>query len=800
VGAGAPGGNAFDISLVGDEGAQPNPCLLEWMRVTHNLTFDGLDNPSLDSTGEALNAAFEKIRAGLRAAQLPWRVEENAALAILKCAAFQMWKDLDRNWPILMENSVVRHFIEHPGNAFEQVPLDEVPFKEENLVLPLAADGSQMLAIAAAMDGKSFVLEGAPGSGKTQTIANLIAHGLEMGKRVLFVSGKEAALEAVSQRLEGIGLRDFTLEAYGARMSMLDIRQQLKRSMRAAADAHERVWKTAFDKYASAVTALRDYSESLHAPNAAGFSLWSAYDELVRLGGGPGWELDPKHIGKVNAGAMLESLDRAVQISQKIGDPERDHWLLLGLDSVDNLTFTTLTRSLEDLALARKRVQELGRGWPDAFRELKPGRVMATLNECVTANQLGLLPSKAYFRDIDRPAWRSAVSALREKLAFFLDSNHEALSMLAPGLIDSPMLNDWTIRATSLSKARLFAEYRRKAIRSAIKPLVHSDIDLGGPNLLDVLQSAQSIRTQVAELRTHAVAIVGLILPTNWAAHRPRALEELNAAIKLSQSAVWLERTAPTAWLKALEPKEAREIGTLKEIEAAWLRWLSVIGATEHSVDQWLAGRPWLEAWDEAMTCWENDLAGTGLLQLQRHASLRKELRAIERAGGIDFANRLAHRAFPLDNAEAVMRRGLALASLHERLVACGMENFDDATQDKAVCAFLENVREARKFAIQAGPARLLARRPFRTNNILGEVTALVRQVERKRTGMGLREISARYPEALLTFAPAFLMSPGSAAHILDAGALKFDLVISTKPPGFGQPKPLARWGGAWLL
>jgi len=776
---GTSGESAFNIFLVGDEAAQPNPCLLEWLRVTHNLTLDELgSNFGLDSASVMLYAAFEKIRASLTAAQLPWRIEENASLAILKCSAFQMWKDLDRNWPILMENSVVRHLVEHSEDAFEQAALNDVPFEEKNQVFPLAADGSQMVAIAAAMDGKSFVLEGAPGSGKSQTIANLIAHGLEMGKRVLFVSGKEAALEAVSQRLETIGLKDFTLEAYGSRMSMHDIRQQLRRSMRAAADANERVWKAAYDKYAGSVMTLRDYSARLHMPNAAGFSLWSAYEELARLGEGPGWELDPRHIGKVDIQAMLGALDRAVQISRKIGEPEHDHWLLLGLDSVDNLTFTTLTRALEDLALARRRVQELGRGWSDAFRELKPGKMLAALNECVAANQLGLLPSKAYFRDIDRPAWRNATAALREKLEFFLSSNREALSRLAPGLIDSSILNDWTIRATSLDKVKLLAEFRRKPIRAAIEPLVRNDVDLRGHNLLDILQIAQNVRSQIAELKTHAVAIIGLILPANWAAHRPRALEELDTAINLSQEAVWLERVAPVTWLKALEPKDAQEIGTLKVIEAAWSRWLSIIGATEHSVDQWLAGRTWLEAWDEAMLRWENDLAGTGLLQLQRHASLRKELRAIERAGGIDFANKLAHRTFPLDEAESVMLRGLALGSLHERLAACDMENFDDAAQNKEVSAFLESAREARKFAIQAGPARLLARRPFRANNILGEVTALVRQVECRRTGMGLREISARYPEALLTFAPAFLMSPGSVAHILDAGALKFDMVI----------------------
>ena len=777
-GMGVLGESSFDISLVGDEGAQPNPCLLEWLRATHNLALDGLDSPSSEGIGNTLEAAFKKIRASLVAAQLPWQIEENANLAVLKYSAFQMWKDLGRNWPILMENSVVRHLVEHSGEAFEQMPLDGMSFKEESLVFPLAADGSQMAAIMAAMDGKSFVLEGAPGSGKSQTIANLIAYGLEMGKRVLFVSGKEAALEAVSQRLEAIGLRDFTLEAYGSRMSMHDIRQQLKRSMRATADAHERVWKVAFDKYAGTVIALRDYAARLHAPNAAGFSLWSAYEELTRLGEGSGWDFDPKNVGKIDTRTMSDALGRVVEINQKVGGLQCDHWLLLGLDSVENLTFATLTGALEDLALARKRIQELGRGWLDAFKELKPGKMFATLNECVAANQLGLLPSKAYFRDIDRPAWQNATAALQEKLEFFLDSNREALSMLSPGLVDSPKLNDWTIQATNLAKAKLLAEFRRKPIRTAVRPLVRHGVSLEGHNLLDVLQSAQNIRAQVVELRTHAVAIVGLILPANWAAHRPKALEELGTAIKLSQGAVRLERVAPAAWLKSLEPKDAREIGTLKEIEAAWSRWLSIIGATEHSIDQWLAGRSWLQAWDEAMPHWENDLAGTGLLQLQRHALLRKELRAIERAGGVDFANNLAHRTFSLDEAETVMRRGLALGSLHERLAVCGMEDFDDAAQNKMISAFLESVREARKYAIQAGPARLLARRPFRANNILGEVTALVRQVERRRTGMGLKEISARYPEALLTFAPAFLMSPGSVAHILDAGALKFDMVI----------------------
>lgn len=778
IGAEGLSESVFGLSRVGDEPAQSNACLAEWLRTVHGLALDGLDSPAFDLTASVLGTACEKMRQSLLSAKIPWRIEESASLAILDYAMFHIWKDIDRSWPVFMENSVVRRFIDCSDGEAGQVSPDDATFAEERLPLPLPADGSQMAAIAAALDGKSFVLEGAPGSGKSQVIVNLIAHGLEMGKRILFVSGKEAALETVSQRLESIGLGDFTLAAYGSRMGMNDIRQQLKRSMRATVDTNEKTWKAAFDRYAGTVAALRDYTERLHARNAAGFSLWSAYDELARLGDGPGWELDPNHIGRIDVQAMSDALGQAVQSIQKIGGAEHEHWLLLGLDSVDNLTFTTLTSALEALAAARKQIRELGRGWPDAFRELKPGKMLITLNECVAANQLGLLPSKAYFRDIDRAGWRSAVASLREKLEFFIDTNQDALSTLVPGLTDSPMLNDWTIRATSLEKAKFFAEFRRRSLRKAIGPLVGNGVSLKGSNLLSVLQSAQHIRAQVTELRTHAAAIVGLLLPTNWGAHRPHAQGELDAAINLSKNAVWLERNAPMSWLKALEPKDAQEIGTLKEIEAAWSRWLNIIGATEHSIEQWLGGRNWLDVWDESMPRWEGDLAGTGLLQLQRRAMLRKELRAIGLAGGVDLADKLARNAFSLDEAETMMRRGLAQASLQERLIACGMEDFDAAAQDKAVSDFLENTLDARKCAIQAVPARLLARRPFRTNSIFGEVTALVRQIERKRAGMKLREISARYPEALLTFAPVFLMCPGSVASILDAGALKFDMVI----------------------
>ena len=60
-------------------------------------------------------------------------------------------------------------------------------------VMPLPADSSQIAASLAAMQGRDFVIVGPPGTGKSQTIANMIACCLDARKTVLFVAEKAAA-------------------------------------------------------------------------------------------------------------------------------------------------------------------------------------------------------------------------------------------------------------------------------------------------------------------------------------------------------------------------------------------------------------------------------------------------------------------------------------------------------------------------------------------------------------------------------------------------------------------------------
>lgn len=81
--------------------------------------------------------------------------------------------------------------------------------REEQLFPIFPLDASQENALLKVRQGKSLVVEGPPGTGKSQLIANLVSDYIARGKKVLVVSQKRAALDVVFERMEKAGFGDF---------------------------------------------------------------------------------------------------------------------------------------------------------------------------------------------------------------------------------------------------------------------------------------------------------------------------------------------------------------------------------------------------------------------------------------------------------------------------------------------------------------------------------------------------------------------------------------------------------------
>jgi hypothetical protein len=78
----------------------------------------------------------------------------------------------------------------------------------DSVALVIPADPSQVAAIRLTRTAPAVVVDGPPGTGKSQVIVNLIADALARGERVAVVSEKRAALDVVANRLSGAGLGD----------------------------------------------------------------------------------------------------------------------------------------------------------------------------------------------------------------------------------------------------------------------------------------------------------------------------------------------------------------------------------------------------------------------------------------------------------------------------------------------------------------------------------------------------------------------------------------------------------------
>lgn len=265
-----------------------NLTLLELLRHDFELRIPGLGGtlPG-DDSGVDVVGVWNMVRRAVR--DLPgFEVVEDVMLGTFSFAKYLMWRDLVDRQDQLKESPVVRHLMERGTESFhcrgEFLQPNELDRKVDpaKLYAPLPADSSQLSAVVASGNDCDFVLDGPPGTGKSQTIANMIAHNLALGRRVLFVAEKRAALDVVYRRLEERGLGDFCLELHSNKASKADVLKQLERAW----DARDALSEEEWNREAVEVRRLRDSLNGLvhllHAEQPNGLTLHEAIGRVVR--------------------------------------------------------------------------------------------------------------------------------------------------------------------------------------------------------------------------------------------------------------------------------------------------------------------------------------------------------------------------------------------------------------------------------------------------------------------------------------------------------------------------------------
>ena len=176
--------------------------------------------------------------------------------------------------------------------------------------MPLPADSSQLAATLAAAQGRDFVVVGPPGTGKSQTIANMIAACLAAKKTVLFVAEKTAALDVVYRRLRGHGLGDHCLELHSNKADRKRFFSQLKTSWEKRSVPSAAQWIKLNEKLEIRRDELNAYADALHAPGSNGMTPYMAIGIATRglKEHAPAFKWSHQNVHDTSAYAKLEQL------------------------------------------------------------------------------------------------------------------------------------------------------------------------------------------------------------------------------------------------------------------------------------------------------------------------------------------------------------------------------------------------------------------------------------------------------------------------------------------------------------
>lgn len=795
-------GYHYTLSL-SEEPIRPNVTLLEKLRKEFHIDTEGLEDFPEDDNGIDVPAVLRAFRHAIRDTAR-WEVEESAYLGLFSFNKFLMWRDLRENIDRLRQNRLVAHLVDREQKVFDPNPfpraddLDDT-VKPEDVFCTRDADSSQMAAIRAAAEGRTFVLEGPPGTGKSQTIANIIADSIGRGKRVLFVAEKMAALSVVSRRLAEDGLRPFCLELHSARASKKDVLAQLNEALDVSASGEPADWDQVCRDVGVTRHQLNTYVRELHERRDTGESLYRVLGRMCTLGEGSRGALPTDDVAKVKKEQLetwREQLTRIEAVAEAV-DPIYEH-SLRGIGRSDwDFELTDKIRAAIDQGMAIIQqlrdclvafLNSIGATQIDAaklnrdavhvvsvFASWLPQCPAPHIDLLAGANAPRLIATLLPLVAVGRLRDEQRNSLLARYAPAFLDVDTKAgLQRINAALAMSPPLT-WIsgffarrkfksycigkLPKLATLKGDLEAAGKQKELNAKLAPLADAAPMLEDAWSDDAPQWDTIERTlkwcqqfhQAVEILRNLPSGDALIQALATAASQPSTPRSAATEAK-ALVAVWkqwnecwrdIKRTLATSSEAAFG--DAHIENWLNEAKSVFKRWLD--GLPE--LNDWCM---WRRARDEAAS------AGlSGLLEQLEHGEInRTALRdAFERSFGEKWFNTIA------SSVDAI-------------------RNFNAGSHTKTIERFRQIDQQLigrTRYAVTAALSKSMPSVSSHASS-QSELGILKREIEKKTRHLPTRRLVEAIPNLLPRLKPCFLMSPLSIAQYLDPKQPPFDLVV----------------------
>ena len=772
------------------EDAQINITLLEYLRQDYGIKISGLDPLPVDDHGIDLPLVFQTIRQGIMGKKR-WNIENMTFMGLFSFGQFVMWNDLRSRSSDLEKNKVVKSLLDGSmvwtplENTVKVEALDR-SLKPADMAIPMSADSSQMVAIAAAAQGQSFVLHGPPGTGKSQTITNMIANALYQGKSVLFVAEKMAALNVVQKRLEKIGLAPFCLELHSNKTNKSTVLGQLNRALEIGRIKAPEEYAYTAEKLYGLRSELNHVVEAIHKKRAYGCSMYEAIEIFMQNKD----EKDMIHLPKqVLASADAASVNewkelvRQYALSAKEAGNYSDHpWTGYHGTRYSMELRETLLEALETLTASCESARE-SMDWLMQW---------SGLSGAADRTMAGHLLDLCDFRKNTTPILENLIRCsnyadIKSRLEELIATGREYEDRKADVLksFEAQVLNYQAEDAILRWKQTEASWFLSKAmgqnkLLKELKLYAKNPVSITKENILSYYEKLSILaekKRRIEEYPSELKAYMGsmfLGIQTSWS--------NLTASMEKSEAVrAAIQKCSPQnqdAFIQALVlggddaqiQAHARVLQQICNDLKAFQAEYQVDMKVQETSDHWLVSSEALFArYRENMSSLKSWTGMNESAEGLTSAGLVCVIEAYQN-GTIDAAH--LSSAFT-----SSLYYGLALQTIAEEPALSG---FRGRQYEDLIAQYTEVIEKFQNLTIQELAARLSAKVPASGTGSAAssEVNILKKAIKSNGRMLSIRRLFDQIPTLLRRICPCMLMSPISVAQYIDPNFPKFDLVI----------------------
>jgi len=779
------GKNVYTISGR-EEDTLVNITLLEKLKQDFGLEIRGLEDLPLDENGVDVMKVMSIVRNAVLS-QKRWDVLDEVHLGLFSFSKFIMWNDIRNHGDELRRNKVIESLMDGKLSfdaekiQKDQIMLDEVISPDE-ILLPVSTDASQLQAVNAAVKGKSFVLHGPPGTGKSQTITTIIANALYQGKKVLFVAEKMAALSVVQRRLEGLGLGHFSLEVHSNKSKKTHILKKLEETTKMVSKGEVNFKEEAL-KLKQLRTKLNEVVHALYKPYGFGMNAYELMGKLEYLDSAPeieGLKITYESLDKTQLEELFLVGRELTSITKEVGEYADAPLKGIGIreysfdlksqveDGVNELRSKAETLGIiTDVLINELALMEIS----DIEKLVKLYELMKKLGQSTFSKDL-LFHEKGY--RLEKLKNIVLLSERKEKLEETLLKDYE------PSLF---LLNEKELRDTLLQAEEKFILFRgmtkKKVTRVLSAQRRGKDVtEEEALILLNQMEEKKKLEAEIEESLTEFSDLKNEI--RNSTEKKPSliirdALEELESFQKLfSVFDAENAENAPIAFKDINKETTEKFIEAFEDFDADFMK-LSEKLDLKVDLLPGLEGN-WAYRFLDRLTTYSYNLEElrewttyNKLLEKATEKNLEPMINAFEngKLSGKDAENALKKSLF----------KGAFLYVLSEEPL---LQKVTGRQYKEMITYFKEVTAEYEDLAKKEIQHVLASRVPdmMKEANSSSEVGILQRAIRSGGRGLTLRTIFDRLPNLLPRITPCMLMSPLSVAQYLGTSKEYFDLVI----------------------